>query len=107
MKTIIVEDGKSVLVGKEGESRYTELLIPVPADLVGYDIHLFCLYPQDLESVEIPETDFSVSDGFIHWILTDTATAKAGISQIQVRYIDGSRVIKSPVYQFNVLNSIC
>jgi len=53
MKTIIVEDGKSVLVGKEGESRYTELLIPVPADLVGYDIHLFCLYPQDLESVEI------------------------------------------------------
>lgn len=107
MKSIIVEDGRAVLVGIAGESKHVELLIPFPADLAGYAVHLSCLHPQDLESTEIPETEFTVSDGFIHWILTDTATAKAGISQIQARFTDGSRVIKSPVYQFNVLNSIC
>ncbi len=106
MKRIKASENKRIILGKVGENKSTVVKIPFPSDLIGYEMKLFYKIPNSLLSAEAPAENITAADGFIHWIITDDVTAKAGKVAFQIRFISGKQIVKSAVYEGVVLPSI-
>ena len=95
-----------IRIGYEGENIVTQIDFNLRMWIDEYGLGgavLLVLRHGDTEAYPVP---LVIEDGIASWVITKTDTAKVGRGAIQLKYVVGEKVKKSPIFDVSCLNAL-
>jgi hypothetical protein len=97
---------KVIRIGYEGENVVTQINFNLQMWIDEYGlggVTLLVLRHGDKNAYPVP---LMIEDGVASWIITQTDTAKVGRGAIQLKYVVGEKIKKSPIFDVSCLNAL-
>jgi hypothetical protein len=97
---------KDIRIGYEGENVVTQINFNLQMWIDEYGlggVTLLVLRHGDKNAYPVP---LMIEDGVASWIITQTDTAKVGRGAIQLKYVVGEKIKKSPIFEVKCLNAL-
>lgn len=97
---------KDIRIGYEGENVVTRIDFNLQMWIDEYGlggVTLLVLRHGDTDAYPVP---LMIDDGIASWSITETDTAKAGRGAIQLKYVVGEKIKKSPIYTTSCSNAL-
>lgn len=97
---------KDIRIGYEGENVVTRIDFNLQMWIDEYGlggVTLLVLRHGDRDAYPVP---LMIDDGIASWSITETDTAKAGRGAIQLKYVVGEKIKKSPIYTTSCSNAL-
>jgi len=98
--------GRLIRIGYEGENIVTQIDFNLQMWIDEYGLGgavLLVLRHGDAEAYPVP---LVIEDGIASWSITQTDTAKVGRGAIQLKYVVGEKIKKSPIFDVSCLNAL-
>ena len=95
-----------IRIGYEGENVVTQINFNLQMWIDEYGlggVTLLVLRHGDKDAYPVP---LMIEDGVASWLITKTDTAKVGRGAIQLKYVVGEKVKKSPIFDVSCLNAL-
>jgi len=96
----------TIRIGYEGENAVTRINFNLKMWIAEYGlggVTLLVLRHGDEDAYPVP---LMIEDGVASWSITETDTAKAGRGAIQLKYVVGEKIKKTPIYTTSCSNSL-
>ena len=97
---------KVIRIGYEGENVVTQINFNLQMWIDEYGlggVTLLVLRHGDRDAYPVP---LMIEDGVASWIITKTDTANVGRGAIQLKYVVGEKIKKSPIFDVSCLNAL-
>jgi hypothetical protein len=97
---------KVIRIGYEGENVVTQINFNLQMWIDEYGlggVTLLVLRHGDKDAYPVP---LMIADGIASWSITKTDTAKVGRGAIQLKYVVGEKIKKSPIFDISCLNAL-
>jgi len=97
---------KAIRIGYEGENVVTQIDFNLKTWIAEYGlggVTLLVIRHGDSDAYPVP---LMIEDGIASWSITQTDTAKAGRGAIQLKYVVGEKIKKSPIYTTSCSNAL-
>ena len=104
--SIIPKAIRTIPIGYEGENVVTQIDFNLEKWIAEYGmggVTLLVLRRGDSDAYPVP---LMIEDGVASWSITQTDTAKVGRGAIQLKYVVGEKIKKSPILGVNCLNAL-
>lgn len=97
---------RTIRIGYEGENIVTQIDFNVQMWINEYGlggVSLLVLRHGDTSAYPVV---LMIEDGIASWVITQTDTAKVGKGAIQLKYVVGEKIKKSPIFDITCVNSL-
>lgn len=97
---------KAIRIGYEGENVVTQIDFNLKTWIAEYGlggVTLLVIRHGDTDAYPVP---LMIEDGIASWSITQTDTAKVGRGAIQLKYVVGEKIKKSPIYTTACSNAL-
>ena len=97
---------KVIRIGYEGENVVTQIDFNLKMWIEEYGlggVTLLVLRHGDRDAYPVP---LMIENGIATWSITKTDTAKSGRGAIQLKYVVGEKIKKSPIFEISCLNAL-
>lgn len=97
---------KAIRIGYEGENVVTQIDFNLKKWIAEYGlggVTLLVLRHGDTDAYPVP---LMIENGIASWSITEIDTAKRGRGAIQLKYVVGEKIKKSPIFEINCLNAL-
>lgn len=97
---------KAIRIGYEGENIVTQIDFNLKMWIAEYGlggVTLLVLRHGDRDAYPV---SLMIEDGIASWSITQTDTAKVGRGAIQLKYVVGEKIKKSPIFEINCANAL-
>lgn len=97
---------RTVRIGYEGENVVTEIIFDLSLWVSEYGlggVTLLVIRHGDTDAYPVP---LMIEDGVASWSITRVDTAKVGRGAIQLKYVVGEKIKKSPIYTTSCSNAL-
>lgn len=97
---------KAIRIGYEGENVVTQIDFNLKTWIAEYGlggVTLLVIRHGDSDAYPVP---LMIEDGIASWSITQTDTAKVGRGAIQLKYVVGEKIKKSPIYTTTCSNAL-